>query len=344
MVILAQALAVILSLALILYGRQHAGETIANAVLVCNCMGFSIKFIGALLYARFSSRRQLGKAGHFLIWLFAVLFGAVLGTEIGMVLAAALIGSHPPRPFTSEHVLMLGVNLFMVIPPALMIFTYIVLRKRYFLKLEENRRMMHLQTRTKLAALQARVNPHFLFNTLNAMLTQVYKAPDKVEKMILTLSDIYRKVLTLPEDRFIPLEEEIQLVREYLEIEKIRMGERLSFSIDVQPGLESFKIAPLLIEPLVENAVIHGIGPKPEGGTVQIDIWRTEGKVEIVVADDGVGIDKKHSKAGFGLNSIQERLALSYKEKAVFSIIQREGGGIRIKMELPDVHHEQPGN
>jgi sensor histidine kinase YesM len=341
-VILNQILAVIAALVLVIYGNEKPWNRIFIMTFVTvNCMGFFIKFIGALLYEKFYPRPQdrFKLLVHFLVWSIAIVLGTVIGTETGMGVSSLLVHTYFPSLFTSRHLLSLAANLLMVIPLAILIFTYIMLKKRLDLKIRENQRIKHLQTRAQLAALQAKINPHFLFNTLNAMLTQVHKAPDKVETMILNLSDIYRKVLTLPENQSITLEEEMLLIREYLEIEKIRMGDRLQYSIDVNPELNHFKIPPLLIEPLVENAVIHGISPKPEGGGVDIRIQSAEQGVEVVVMDNGVGLDQKTGKPGFGIYSIQERLNLIYKDNAAFSITQREGGGIGIHMVLPYYEH-----
>jgi sensor histidine kinase YesM len=153
--------------------------------------------------------------------------------------------------------------------------------------------------------------------------------------MILNLSDIYRKVLQLPENELITLKEETDLIREYLEIEKIRMGRRLAFNISLEPGLETVKIPPLLIEPIVENAVIHGISPKPGGGKVDIEIKRNENKIAVQILDNGAGFETHPSKTGFGLQSIRERLQLVYKEKAGFKISSPSAGGTCVIMELP---------
>jgi sensor histidine kinase YesM len=212
------------------------------------------------------------------------------------------------------------------------------MKKKLEQKIIENQKIKHLQTQTQLMALQSKINPHFLFNTLNTMLGLVYKSPDKVESMILNLSDIYRKVLRLPENETITLKEETDLIREYLEIEKIRMGNRLDFVISLDPTLEDFKIPPLLLEPIVENAVIHGISPKPEGGTIHIEIKKEKNMVSVQIMDNGIGFEHNQPTVGFGLQSIRERLQLIFKEKANFKLKAPSSGGTCVFLELPYDH------
>ncbi len=157
-----------------------------------------------------------------------------------------------------------------------------------------------------------------------------------VERMILGLSDIYRKILTLPESNRIRLAEEFSLIEQYLEIEQIRLGERLEYSLALDPALGDCPVPPMLIEPLVENAVIHGIGPLPDGGRIDVSAVRSNGNLVITVADDGIGFDPGNGRRGFGIFSIQERLRLMYHDRANLQIARRSAGGTRITVEVPE--------
>jgi two-component system, LytTR family, sensor kinase len=202
-------------------------------------------------------------------------------------------------------------------------------------RVRENERLERLRVEAQLAALQSKVNPHFLFNTLNAMIDLVHEQPQKVERMILGLSEIYRRVLTLPEKDTLSLAEELRLVEEYLAIESIRMGPRLTWSIDVPDTTLDARVPPLALEVLVENAVQHGLAPRKDGGRLWLKAERRDRAVVVEVADDGVGVGAEPTASGFGLRSIRERMALLHGRGADLRIEPRPGGGTRALLELP---------
>lgn len=332
--VVAQVLGLIIGLALVLYG-ETAGDALVASWLICNTMAFSIKFFGALLYDLFYHRFFQKKYIHTVLWLVSVVCGTLVGSDLGMMLSRILFYSYFPSHFSERYFLNMAGNVFISLVLFVMVAAYVIIKKRLQSKIAENEQILRLQTQSKLAALQSKINPHFLFNTLNAMLSQLKRSPENLETMILHLSDIYREILRRPEDHPIKLQDEMALVKKYLEVEKIRMGDRLDYSVYLEAGLEKVEIPPLLIEPAVENAVIHGIGPKPEGGFVRVEAMNGSDNILIMVTDNGVGMKSKDLKMGYGLHSIQERLKLIYKDKGHFSIIQPKEGGLRIKMEIP---------
>ena len=170
-------------------------------------------------------------------------------------------------------------------------------------RVRDNARLERLQVEAQLSLLQSKVNPHFLFNTLSTMLELVRSDPAKVERMILNLSEIYRKVLTWPESARVRLEEELALVRQYLEIEKIRMGPRMEFSIELSDEASRAEIPPLILEILVENAVRHGVAPRKEGGAIRVAASRRDGTLLLEVTDDGVGVGER--RHGHRLRTVQ---------------------------------------
>ncbi len=236
------------------------------------------------------------------------------------------------------HLLTVTVNLIVltVITAAVVLyFLYQRLSNTLAVKIQENEKLQRLQVESKLSLLQSKVNPHFLFNTLNTMLDIVKRNPGEVEKMILNLSDIYRKTLTMPDNTLVPLKEELLLVRQYLEIEKVRMGKRLNYEIKAEQQLDSYKIPPMIVQIIVENSIKHGLSPKKEGGSIKILTKKKNGRVQIDVTDSGVGIDLNKAHSGFGIYSIQQRLKLNYGESAKFNISKPESGGTYIGIELP---------
>ncbi|MCP4217367.1 MAG: tetratricopeptide repeat protein, partial [bacterium] len=183
---------------------------------------------------------------------------------------------------------------------------------------EERRKRLELESRLKL--FQARINPHFLFNSLDSIRELGYEnKPKEMEEVVQTLSDMYRRILTSHEKMQVPLESELRIISDFLEIKKRMSNGRLEYDISVEDGLENFPVLPLSIEPLVENCLIHGIPPR-ESGRVNIDIHRVDKMVKIDISDNGAGFDSQKMEMGFGLYSVRERLKLFYKDKAAFRI------------------------
>ena len=236
------------------------------------------------------------------------------------------------------HLLIIAVNLIVLAAITLsliLFFLYQKLADNLEIKIKENEKLKRLQLESKLSLLQSKINPHFLFNTLNTILDTVRRDTAQVEKMVLNLSHIYRKTLTMPDNSCHALGEELQLVEEYLEIEKLRMGDRLQYEIKTDKKLNTYQIPPMIIQIVVENAIFHGLSPKKEGGLVTIQTYKNKDRILIDVIDSGVGIDLKKAKSGHGLYNIQQRLKLNYSDSAKFNISNQESGGTYISMELP---------
>jgi two-component system, LytTR family, sensor kinase len=205
----------------------------------------------------------------------------------------------------------------------------------------QEQKLLQLKTRSELESLRARVNPHFLFNTLNSISSLVVKDPVRAEEMIQKLARMFRYVLDSADRHQVRLEDELSVVRDYLEIEKVRLADRLNYQIAMQPGMEDFPVPALLLQPLVENSIKHGIAPRHGGGEVRIDCRMTEKSCVIEVRDNGRGFSPAASAQGFGLRGVRERLALSYGGQHQFKII--EDGGVRVILELPrDMAPQEP--
>jgi len=195
----------------------------------------------------------------------------------------------------------------------------------------ENEKNM-LQARFKL--LQAQIEPHFLFNTLaniEGLLTRDVKTAGT---MLNNLTHYLRASLKKSRKTRIPLKEELEMVRAYLEIFRVRMRERLRYRLECDEKLNDVYVPPMLIQPLVENSILHGLEPKPEGGEIIVSVrWSKEG-LRIEVADTGQGLGQTE-KQGLGLSNVRERLILYYGEKATLHIEENQPGGVRIIMEAP---------
>ncbi|MCP4021436.1 MAG: tetratricopeptide repeat protein [Desulfobacteraceae bacterium] len=195
-----------------------------------------------------------------------------------------------------------------------------------------------LQVESKLKLFQARINPHFLFNSLDAVIQLGQENdPDKLKETVLKLSNVYRNILAMPDLPEVELSQELQVVEDYLEIEKEISNGKIDFCINVADDLKAVNIIPLCILTLVENAVKHGVSKKKDGGRIDIVIEEAEDRLEVEVKDTGAGFSLEDMDDGFGLYSVQKRLELYYQGKASFNILSEKGSGTTALMEIPYV-------
>ncbi len=188
----------------------------------------------------------------------------------------------------------------------------------------------------RLRALTARTNPHFLFNSLNAGMSLIATQPERAEELLGRLASLFRYALDNSAKRWVRLEDELAAVRDYLEIEHTRFGERLHFVIEMEPGLEGHPVPPMILQPLAENAVLHGLQSRVQGGTVWVRVARHEEALRMVVEDDGVGLEASgHRGSGTALPDLRERLEILYEGRATQRCQARAEGGTRSEISLP---------
>jgi len=194
---------------------------------------------------------------------------------------------------------------------------------------EHSRRLLR---EAELRALQAQIHPHFLFNALNALYGSIPKQAAGARRTVLNLADIFRYFLDTGRPA-IALEREIAIVRAYLEIEALRLGDKLHSEIDVDPRASSVLIPALSVQPLVENAVRHGVAPQPAGGTVRVIVRLDNNQLDVRVRDTGPGFSGKKSE-GVGLENVRERLRLRYGAAARVEV-ERCGAETVVGFRLP---------
>lgn len=180
--------------------------------------------------------------------------------------------------------------------------------------------------------LLSKVNPHFIFNALSSIAELCHSDPDATEDAIVKLSALYRYILT-SEMKLVTLEEELEITRSYLAIEKLRFGGRLSYDVTISGNPALVRMPSMLIQPLVENSIKHGISPRTSGGTILIKAAIDDSRCTISVEDNGEGKSSVTSGSGYGLASIRKRLALEYKDDAAFEI--SDTTGYRVTFSFP---------
>ena len=181
-----------------------------------------------------------------------------------------------------------------------------------------------LATEAQLASLESRVNPHFLFNTLNSIATLVHDNPTAAERMTTQLAGLLRSSLDAGSP-LVALEDELAIVHAYLDIERVRFGERLQYEVGAPGNAGTAKVPRLTVQTLVENSVKYAVSPRREGGSVSVQAAADNGHLRIEVADDGPGFDATRLPAGHGLALVRARLALMFGDRASLHIESRPG-------------------
>ena len=246
-----------------------------------------------------------------------------------------LFSLHPywqdPHPLTIAAVY--GTTLFAVTLP-LKIWN----NTRNETKLEAQARLLN---EARLEALSSQINPHFLFNTLNSVSSLIRTNPEQARAVVYKLSSILRKLLRR-HDSFTPLREELAFIDDYLAIELVRFGDKLRFEKEVDPDTLDRLVPSMLLQPLVENSIRHGLSGKVEGGMIRVRSSLVNGRLQLLVEDDGVGIPESRLatllEQGIGISNVNGRLKMLFGNDYRMRIDSKPGTGTQTRIELPDLH------
>jgi two-component system LytT family sensor kinase len=191
----------------------------------------------------------------------------------------------------------------------------------------------------RLAALSSQINPHFLFNTLNSVASLIRQDPEQARQVVYKLSKILRRLLR-KQDNMVPLREELSFIDDYLAIEMVRFGDKLHFVKEVEAGCMDMLVPSMLLQPLVENSIRHGLASKVAGGTIRVRGVKSGPRLQIFVEDDGVGIPEaklaRLFENGIGVNNVNERLKVLYGDNYKMWIDSRPSEGTSTGVELPE--------
>jgi signal transduction histidine kinase len=187
----------------------------------------------------------------------------------------------------------------------------------------------------RLIALTGQLHPHFLFNTLQGISTLIHRDPEAADEMLAKLSDLLRDLLRHRDHVLVPLTDEVRYARTYLEIAKLRFADRLQFQIDVGSESEQASVPLFILQPLVENALAHGIGGRTRGGCVRVTARRVGDRLHLEVADDGAGLTTSTTlREGIGLSNTRERLRASFGDDHRFTLGSGAGGGAVVRIDI----------
>ncbi len=192
----------------------------------------------------------------------------------------------------------------------------------------------------RLAALTSQINPHFLFNTLNSVSSLIRSNPEQARSVVYKLSSILRRLLRKT-DNLTPLREELAFIDNYMTIEMVRFGEKLRFIKEIEPETLDRMVPSMLLQPIIENSIRHGLSSKVDGGMIRVRSWLADGKLQLVVEDDGVGIPESRLatlfEQGIGVSNVNERLKVLFGQDYRMWIDSKPGEGTRTGIEIPEV-------
>jgi two-component system LytT family sensor kinase len=261
------------------------------------------------------------------MWHFILIFygGNLLGMLIGIevsYLAMALI-FHVPYHFLS-HFRDYRFSFLVVIIVSTIIYFYRAQQAAMIARLREKEldlvKAKQLITHAELQTLQSKINPHFLYNSLNSIASLIREDADKAEDMTLKLSRLFRYSINSPQENMAPLTEEMEIVNTYLAIEKVRFGDRLNFITHIDDAVKNSQIPRFLLQPLVENALKHGLNDMASNGELKISINKVGENIVICIADNGKPFPAELNM-GYGLQSTYDKLTLLYGENYQVQII-----------------------
>jgi signal transduction histidine kinase len=206
---------------------------------------------------------------------------------------------------------------------------------------ERERRASALEAqlaKARLSALQAQLHPHFLFNALNAISTLLRRDTRAAQDALASFSELLRLALSHSSQPEVSLREDVEFLRRYVEIQQTRLGDRLRFEEEIDPAAFDYLVPALLLQPLVENAIRHGIEPSPDPGVVRVTVHPNANRLLMTVEDNGAGLSTKEQEGngtGIGLQNLRSRLETLYGNQQSVDVTTRDGGGVSVKVEIP---------
>jgi len=253
-----------------------------------------------------------------------------LSGSIAAILSVSLLEPYMPDPRNNQGspivFLLFHVSWMTALAGALHAF---IRKSQSFLTLEKNFKTVQYN------ALKSQLNPHFLFNTLNMISAEIDFNPAKANLLLEELSDLLRGVLNASSQRLVPLKQEVELLEHYLYIQKKRFEERLQFNMNIPKECDAILVPPLLLQPLVENSLKHGLASSKKQGILNINAKKEGEYLEVSVQDNGSGFDTDGVKWGHGLTIIQDTLPLLFGSRQEIKIDSIPGVGTTIKIKIP---------
>ena len=292
-------------------------------------IGIPCQLMGPVIGHRLSHRSQGIRAAAMLAWLFVT---AVLGCAVATAFLLA-IGHLGSGGFWAHYAFMLRMSLLITFTVGVVTWVVTSLQTRLSQAREElhhrqlaEERANKMAVEARFASLESRIHPHFLFNTLNSISALVREDPATAERTIERLAALLRASLDSESAGLVTVREELRIVRDYLDIEQVRFGNRLRYRIEAEPEAEQISVPSLSIQTLAENSVKFAVGARPAGAEIVITARVREGRLRVEVSDDGPGFPAEAKvKPGHGIDLLQRRLSALFGATASLELSARDG-------------------
>ena len=280
---------------------------------------------------------RYGKANWAMLPLLALTAIEVAHIELALAVPPHWLTSD--RPESWGYMLLVVLSSLMCVAMAVKIWN----NTRIEMNLEQNQQML---LKARMDALTSQINPHFLFNTLNTVSSMIRFDPDMARVVVIKLSNILRRLLRKHET-FVPLRDELNFIDDYLDIEVARFGaDKLRVFKEIDDEVLDAFVPSMLLQPMVENSIKHGLAPRLEGGQIHLRSRRRDGRLLIEIEDNGMGIPPERLAevygGGIGISNVHERLRLLYGDQFKMDIRSKEGEGTQIHIEIPELVTAEP--
>lgn len=266
--------------------------------------------------------------------LIVIVSAIIIGSAAGAVLGTTALGISPFSLLNEKFKLFFQMILFGLLFGLIISYIFISLEN---ISAEKVKRLDLEKTAAEieLKLLQSQMEPHFLFNTLSNILGLIDPHPEKAKRMLESFTSFLRASLVMARSETITLSQEMEVVKNYLDLFAVRMGDRLRYTIDIPGNVRDVRIPPLFLQPLVENAIKHGLEPSVRGGELLIQGTRVGNSVRLIVADSGMGVSAMSPGAGIGLENIRKRLDLFYHGRGTMIFEENKPSGTKAIIEIP---------
>jgi sensor histidine kinase YesM len=319
-------------IALFLTIVKFGGTTFLSNFIVTQCLGIAI-FLCVFIV------RHILKPANPLVKFIAIVIALIIGSIGGSVLGFVAIGENPSR-FISKYAYFIHIVLFGVLFGSIISYFFFsrerihsaetLIQEEKIKRLTSEKRAVE----TNLRLLQAQIEPHFLFNTLSNILSLLDTDLNKGKSMLMDLIHYLRTSLVKTRAEATTLGQEMEMIKAYLNIFKVRMEGRLRYHIDVPDNIKEIPFPPMMVQPLVENAIKHGIEPKIEGGEITIEARKNGDIIRVELADTGMGLYEDGDR-GFGLSNVRDRLQSLYGDRGQLILEENRPSGLKAIIEVP---------
>jgi len=316
-----------------IYTTSITLKTFVIMLVISQCYGIPICLSIMFLLRAFKPKKR---ASAF----FIILIGMACGMLIGQLMAAFILQqSFPTFMWGWEKGFLKTIGFWLALSIAIGYFFYSKARIKISKEIIQQERINRLSSEKQaleanLRLLQAQIEPHFLFNTLSNVLSLIDTDPARGKSMLGDLIHYLRTSLSRTLPATTTLDQEMNIIKAYLNIQNVRMGERLRFSIELPDALREYPLPPMLLQPLIENAVKHGLEPAIEGGEIIIKVMEEDDFIRIEVQDTGNGFSA-YDTAGVGIANVRERISLLYGNKGQLILEANDPHGVKAIIEVP---------